>query len=38
LLLELLVGLGVDLLGEVDNGLEIDIGLLVLGVFVLSLC
>jgi hypothetical protein len=38
LLLELLVGLGVDLLGEVDDGLEIDIGLLVLGVFVLSLC
>jgi hypothetical protein len=38
LLLELLVGLGVDLLGEVDNGLEINIGLLVLGVFVLSLC
>jgi hypothetical protein len=35
LLLELLVGLGVDLLGEVNDGLEVDIGLFVLGVLVL---
>jgi hypothetical protein len=35
LLLELLVGLGVDLLGEVNDGLEINIGLFVLGVLVL---
>jgi hypothetical protein len=30
LLLKLLVGLGVNFLGEVDNGLEVDVGLLVL--------
>ena len=35
LLLGLLVGLGVDLLGKVHNGLEVNIGLLLLGLVVI---
>ena len=38
LLLGLLVGLGVNFLGEVDYGLEINIRLLILGVLVLLVC
>ena len=37
MLLELFIGLGVDLLGEVDYRLEVDVGLLILGILLLQL-